>query len=136
MASKGKGSKVELSTFLSWGKESIIGYKTENVDNRVFVNFAWCKICERNKNAIFVHPNCKGPVKKSVLAYIEGTNYVSKHNVHRHLEGEGHRIVLQIERAKPTADRINVLMESTSASTSAKVSYIVHKCMIVCCRFC
>jgi hypothetical protein len=46
MASKGKDSKVELSTFLSWGKESIIGYKTENVDNRVFVNFAFeCHFC-------------------------------------------------------------------------------------------
>lgn len=117
MSSESKGKKVELSTFLSWGKESIIGYKTENADNRVFVNFAWCKICERNKNAILVHPNCKGPVRKSVLAYIEGTNYVTKHNVHRHLGGEGHRIALQSERAKPTADRINT-MESTS---SAKV---------------
>ena len=117
-AKKSKGSKVELSTFLSWGKENIIGYKTENdaSTNRVLVNFAWCKICARNKNAILVHPNCKGPVKKSVLAYIEGTNYVSKHNVHRHLEGEGHRIALQIERAKPTAERINISPSNDSAT--------------------
>jgi hypothetical protein len=40
MANNAKGSNVELSTFLSWGKESIIGYKMQNVENRVVVNFA------------------------------------------------------------------------------------------------
>ena len=123
MSSESKGNKVELSTFLSWGKESIIGYKTENVDDRVFVNFAWCKICEQNKNAILVHPNCKGPVRKSVLAYIEGTNYVTKHNVHRHLGGEGHRIALQSERAKPIADRTNTT--STPTSSAKVLSYVM-----------
>ena len=59
MSSKSKGKKVELYTFLSWGKESIIGYKTDNIDNRVFVNFPYCKICERNKNAVdFYVKNC------------------------------------------------------------------------------
>ena len=52
-----KGSKVELSTFLGWGKENIIGYKTTTVDNHTYVNFVWCKVCERNKNAILGHPN-------------------------------------------------------------------------------
>jgi hypothetical protein len=65
-----KGSKVELSTFLGWGKESLIGYKTISVDNHTYVNFVSCKVCERNRNAVLVHPNCKGPVKKSVLTYI------------------------------------------------------------------
>lgn len=106
MTSVGKGSKIDLSTFEKWGKDGVIGYKTINIDNRVFVNFVWCKVCERNKDALLHHPNCKGPVKKSVLAYVDGTNYVTKHNVHRHLEGEGHRIALEIENSKPVTERI------------------------------
>ena len=35
MADQRKGNKVELSTFLSWGKQNVIGYKTqiENLKN-------------------------------------------------------------------------------------------------------
>ena len=84
-----KGSKVDIMTFKKWGNRGVIGCKTVSLENRNFVNFAWCKVCRRNKDAILLHSNC--PVKKSVLAYIDGTNYVSKHNVHRHLDGEGHR---------------------------------------------
>lgn len=39
MANKSKGRKVELYTLLSWEKERIMGYATENVDHRVCVNF-------------------------------------------------------------------------------------------------
>ena len=54
-----KGNKVELRTFLSWKKEAVIVYKTTEENNRVFVNFVWCKVCARNKEAITVHPTCK-----------------------------------------------------------------------------
>ena len=59
-----------------------------------------------NENALFQHPNCKGPVKKSVKSYIEGTNFVSKHTVNRHLESEGHRIAVQIESTRPASERV------------------------------
>ena len=92
---------MDLATFMKWGKDGVIGYKTITVDQRVYVNFVWCKVCKRNR-----HPNCKGPVKKSVKSYIEGTNFVSKHTVHRHLESEGHRIAVQIESSRPASERI------------------------------
>ena len=37
-----------LTTFLSWGKESVIGYTEENG----LVVKIWCKICARHKTAI------------------------------------------------------------------------------------
>ena len=41
MASSTKGNKMELSTFKSWGKENIIGYKTEVSKNgKILVNYS------------------------------------------------------------------------------------------------
>ena len=57
MASAGKGSKVGLLAFKKWGKDGVIGYKTVNIDHREFVNFVWCKVCARNKDALLQHPN-------------------------------------------------------------------------------
>ena len=37
-------------------------------------------------------------MKKSVLTYIEGTNYISKFNVSRHLSGQGHQMALRSEQ--------------------------------------
>ena len=32
-----KATRKELRTFLTWGKEGIIGYKTENNDGKTYV---------------------------------------------------------------------------------------------------
>ncbi|XP_057304412.1 uncharacterized protein LOC130641571 isoform X2 [Hydractinia symbiolongicarpus] len=40
-----KGNKVELKTFESWGKSDILGWKTEEKDGKVLVNYVWCKVC-------------------------------------------------------------------------------------------
>ena len=40
-----KGNKVELSTFLSWGNQSVIGYKTNDENSKTYVVFIWCKCC-------------------------------------------------------------------------------------------
>ena len=34
----------ELETFLSWGKEEIIGYGTFEQQGKQYVNKIWCKI--------------------------------------------------------------------------------------------
>ena len=78
MADQRKG-KVELSTFLSWGKQSVIGYKTKDENSKTYVVFIWCKCCVRNKDAIL--SNLKGSVCTSALAFIEGTNVVTKYQV-------------------------------------------------------
>ena len=49
---------IELRTFLSYAKSDILGlgYKTEQVNGRVYVNFCWCKVCAKNKDGIYKIP--------------------------------------------------------------------------------
>ena len=49
---------IELRTFLSYGESDILGlgYKTEQVNGRVYVNFCWCKVCAKNKDGIIQIP--------------------------------------------------------------------------------
>lgn len=46
---------------------------------------------------------------QSVTAYVEGTTVVKKRSVTRHLEGEGHRIALSIEKSKPDNHNLTFL---------------------------
>ena len=50
-----KGNKVKLATFLSWGKENIIGKKTEvdPIDHTEYVTFVWCLVCCRRAYEIY-----------------------------------------------------------------------------------
>ena len=83
MASSTKGNKVELSTFKSWGKENIIGYKTEvSTNGKIIVNYIWCKVCAAHKDSVLQSPSVKGNAKKSVLAFVSGTNVVTKYQVY------------------------------------------------------
>ena len=72
-----KGNRVELNTFLKYGKADVIGYKTENYNGKTYVNFIWCKICARNKNEILGSSTLRGPTKKSAMSFIDGTNEAS-----------------------------------------------------------
>ncbi len=64
------------------------------------------KVCARNKGVLLTDPNCKGTVEKSVNGYVDGTNYVTKHNITKLHEGEGRPIALSIEKSKPEAERV------------------------------
>ena len=44
-AKKCKGVTKELSTFLKWGKDDIIGYTVETLDNKQYVTKIWCRLC-------------------------------------------------------------------------------------------
>ena len=54
-----------------WMLISRLGNKLE------VVTFVLSKICARNKSAIMQHPNCKGPIKTSVVGFINGKNFVN-----------------------------------------------------------
>ncbi len=88
MASNSKGQAIEITTFRKYGKDSIIGSKTEDRDGKIMVTSIWCKLCAKHKNVILSNPLCKGSAKKAVETYIVGTNYISKWNIERHLEGK------------------------------------------------
>ncbi|XP_065642560.1 uncharacterized protein LOC136074184 [Hydra vulgaris] len=82
-----------LKTFLSWGKESVIGYTEENG----FVVKIWCKICARNKTEILTDALVKGVSNHSLTAFTEGTCVVTKYQVDRHLRGQSHRLAVLID---------------------------------------
>ena len=71
-----KGSMVGLSTFISWGKEHVLGHETiEDKNKKQLVNFMWCKVY---KQAIRKHTDLKGQELESALKMAHGTNFVTK----------------------------------------------------------
>ena len=76
-----KGNRVELQTFMNYGKSDVIGYKTEESDGKKYVNFIWCTVCARNKDGILNHPTLRGNTKASAAAFINGINVVTKYQV-------------------------------------------------------
>ena len=77
----GKPITKELSTFLSWEKENVIGYTEETINSKQYVTKIWCKICAKHKNEILNSTLLKGAATKSIKAFTEGTNVVTKHQV-------------------------------------------------------
>ena len=81
MAGVSKGNKVELQTFIGWGKGTIIGHKTEvTPDGKCYVNFIWCKVCAHYKERLL--SSLKGSTKTAALSFINGTNVVTKYQVY------------------------------------------------------
>ena len=76
---------VSLQTFETYETNNVIGYKTINIEGKIMVNFAWCKLCVKHKNTIYNNPKCKGNAKKSAEVYITGTNNITKWSIDRHL---------------------------------------------------
>ena len=80
-----KGNMVSLQTFEIYETNNVTGYKTINIEGKIMVNFAWCKLCVKHKNTIYNNPKCKGNAKKSAEVYIKGTNNITKWSIDRHL---------------------------------------------------
>ena len=79
MADQQKDNKVEFSTFLLWGKQNVIGYKTQIKNSKTYVTFIWCKCCAQYKNAISSH--LKRSTQISALAFIKDTGVITIHQV-------------------------------------------------------
>ena len=71
----------KLKTFLSWGKENIIGYEVKTIEGDEHVVKVWCKLCAKHKQSILTDPSIKGSIKKSMEAFTQGTNVVTKSQV-------------------------------------------------------
>ena len=80
-----KGNMVSLQTFQTYETNNVIGCKTINIEGKIMVNFAWCKLCAKHKNTIYNNPKCKGSAKKLAEVYIKGTNNITKWSIDRHL---------------------------------------------------
>ena len=103
-----KGNSVLLNTFKSWDKEDVIRAEAEETNGSTSVTKIWCRVCERNKDAILIHPTCKGPAKKAMMTFVNGTINVTKHSVDRHLSGKAHGIALQVEAGKEKEERLEI----------------------------
>ena len=68
-----KGRTVELSTFLSYKKSNVIGYKTIVIREKTLVNFIWCKLCATFKDQLLSSASLKGSARTAALAFINGT---------------------------------------------------------------
>ena len=55
-----KGITKDLSTFLLWGKEQIIGYKSEGKDFRKILMKIWCKVSAKHRDEFLNNPTLKG----------------------------------------------------------------------------
>ena len=76
-----KGNSIELSTFLKHGLTKVIGHKTVETARKTLVNYVLCKVCAKFKTQIESSSNIKSSAKTSALAFINGTNSVTKHQV-------------------------------------------------------
>ena len=76
-----KGITKELSTLLSWGKEQIIGYKSEKKDFRKIVTKILCKDCAKHKDEILNDPTLNDIVATAAKALISGTSSATKDQV-------------------------------------------------------
>ena len=56
----------------------------------------WCKTCRENGDQIRMDVRVWRKVLNDIKKYIEGTDFVSKHTVTRHLESNTHRIGLEL----------------------------------------
>ena len=98
--SERKGNKVELSTFLNW-KKTEMGYRVEEICKKIYVTYIWCKLCAKHSKTIRHGSSFKESIKKSIEAFVEGTNVVTKYQVDRHLSGEVHKIGVREEGKLP-----------------------------------
>ena len=80
-----KGKMVSLQTFQTYETNNVIVYKTINIEGKIMVNFAWCKLCAKHKNTIYNNPKCKVNAKKSAEVYIRGTNNIINWSIDGHL---------------------------------------------------
>ena len=76
-----KGNSIELSTFLKYGLIEVIGHKTVETGGKTLLNYVWCKVSAKFKTQIESSSNVKGSAKTSALAFTNGTNSVTKHQV-------------------------------------------------------
>lgn len=76
-----KGNFLGLPTFLNYNVSDVIGHKVMEKDGSPMVNFVWCKLCSKFKDKIVCSSTVKGSAKTSAMAFINGTNTVTKHQV-------------------------------------------------------
>ena len=71
-------NRVTLTTYLKWGKDSVLGKKITEEDETKFVVKVWCKVCAKYKSEIL--RGLKGSAETAALAILDGTENVKNSN--------------------------------------------------------
>lgn len=74
MSEENSGLTKELKTFLSWGKEEIIGHEDITEHDKTISTKIWCKVYAKFKSQLLDDPVIIGGAKNSLKAFTEGTN--------------------------------------------------------------
>ena len=77
--SENKGNRVEYSTFFSWRLTDIIGCNKIDGKGKTYVVQVWCKVRAEHKSSLKVQ--LRSSAKTSALAFIDGTNSVTRNQV-------------------------------------------------------
>ena len=72
-------NRVTLTTYLKWGKDSVLGKKIIEEDETKFVVKVWCKVCAKYKSEIL--RGFKGSAETAALAFLDGKENVKSSNV-------------------------------------------------------
>ena len=94
---KKKTVVVQVSTFLKWGVTDTIGHKSETQQGKVLVVEVWCKLCRAHSVQIQIDSRLRGQARKEIDKNVNGTSFVTKHTVNRHLGSLAHRIAVDLE---------------------------------------
>nr|XP_054749696.1 zinc finger protein 862-like [Lytechinus pictus] len=129
-ASKSK-AKVTIKTVKSWGFG--VGFETETTGEGItYASKIWCETCRRQGAKIKCDPRIRGAAEKAASAYINGTTFITKHNVSRHFGGKVHEIAVEYEkllggcRVKPHSGSAAASSGTTSGS-QPRIDSALHR---------
>lgn len=91
---------VQLSTFIKWQVDNVIGYLSDRTEGKEIITKIWCKLCAKHYERVFADDRIKGAAKNELKTYVEGTHFVTKHNVTRHLASKV-RIIIYLKSNRP-----------------------------------
>ncbi|KAK6171761.1 hypothetical protein SNE40_018194 [Patella caerulea] len=94
---------VQLKTFLRWNTGGQIGVKT---DTNGHLTSVWCKLCAKHCEQVIKDTKIRGQAKSDVQKYICGTDFITKHNVMRHLGSAAHKTAIEYEKLCSGTDKI------------------------------
>ena len=82
------GKKIPLCTFLKWNVEEVFDYKTEIIDGMTYVVKIYCKMCVKHIHSVERDDKMKGVARAGMRTYVDGSAFITKHNVNRHINGK------------------------------------------------
>ena len=90
------GKKIPLLTFRKWNVSDIFDIKKETIDGATYVVKFFCKVCTNYVDQVERDPKMKGVARSQIRTYVDGTTYIIKHNVNRHIIGKVSLLTLQL----------------------------------------